>query len=68
MFCFVKNHFVLSGLTLIRDGDRQAAMVALMSCSVFACITTSSDLGSDELQGECTEAICPLPLFLCPSS
>ena len=66
MFCFVKNHFVLSGLTLIRDGDRQAAMAALMSCSVFACITTSSDLGADELQGECTEVICPLPLFLCP--
>ena len=43
----------------MRDGDRQAAMAALMSCSVFACIISSSDLGADELQGECTEVIPP---------
>ncbi len=45
------------------DGDRQAAMAALMSCSVFACIISSADLGADELQGECTEAISTSHMF-----
>jgi hypothetical protein len=48
-----------AGFNLMRDGDRQAAMAALMSCSVFACIISSSDLSADELQGECTEVIPP---------
>jgi hypothetical protein len=52
-----KTNIWFSGFVLLGNGDRKAAMAALMSCSVFVCIVSAADLGPDELQNECTQAI-----------